>query len=99
MNITQRTALVLSAGLLATGGAVGTTSAAPVTAAPAKYFSSCDKLMKKYPNGVARNAKAAKRAVRQGFYRPATSRKATRDYRVNASRLDRDRDGVACEQM
>ena len=99
MTITQRTALVLSVGLLAGGGVVTVAPVVSATSAPTKYFSSCDKLLKKYPNGVAKNAKAAKRAARQGFYRPATSRKAKRDYRANSSRLDRDRDGVACEQM
>lgn len=61
------------------------------------YFSSCTKLHKKYPNGVARNGSAARRAVRDGFYRPATSTAAKKTYRDNAARLDRDGDGVACE--
>ena len=76
----------------------GVIPASTVTAAPpAKYFSSCAMLSMKYPSGVAKNAEAAKRSVRQGYGRPSTSRAAKKTYWDNQSRLDRDRDGVACE--
>lgn len=61
-------------------------------------FRSCDDLTSVYPNGVAKNQKAASRAVRDGFYRPSTSKRARKVYRENRNSLDRDRDGVACEQ-
>jgi hypothetical protein len=79
------------------GVAVAPSSGAISASVGAKYYSSCAKLTKKYPNGVARNAASARRAVRQGFYRPSTTKAAKKTYRENSSRLDRDGDGVACE--
>lgn len=61
-------------------------------------FGSCDDLNRVYPSGVAMNKKAAKRAVREGFSKPATSKRAEKVYRENQGGLDRDGDGVACEQ-
>ena len=73
-----------------------------VVASPAeaagRYFSSCDSLNRVYPSGVARSKKAAKRQYRRGFERPAAGKRARAVYRENSSRLDRDRDGTACEQ-
>lgn len=65
--------------------------------AVAPYFSSCDKLTAKWPNGVAKGPVAAASAVRDGYSRPATSKLAVQVYWGNYTRLDRDRDGVACE--
>ena len=60
--------------------------AAPVSAHPGK-FKNCTELKKKYPNGVAKTAKAAK----------ATGAKlAPSVYSQNQS-MDRDKDGAACE--
>jgi hypothetical protein len=70
--------------------------AAPADAA-APYFSSCDNLTHAWPNGVAKSRIAASRAVRDGYSRPATSRRAVAVYWENYRRLDRDRDGTACE--
>ena len=65
--------------------------------AAAPYFSSCDALTKKWPNGVAKGPVAAASAVRQGYSRPATTTLAKQVYWGNYTRLDRDRDGTACE--
>lgn len=61
----------------------------------ADRYSSCAALLVDYPNGVARSKASAKAASRQGFARPSVSPSL---YRGNGSRLDRDRDGVMCEQ-
>lgn len=58
-------------------------------------YRSCDALLAKYPKGVARDAKAAGQAVAEGLQRPKVNKSV---YTANGSRLDRDRDGVACEQ-
>ena len=65
--------------------------------AAAPYFRSCDALTKKWPNGVAKGPAAAAKAVRDGYSRPATTPLAKAVYWENQSRLDRDRDGTACE--
>lgn len=65
--------------------------------APGKSYRSCDDLQQRYPYGVAKNAKAANRAVQEGYSRPSTSRAAKKTYWQNHSNLDRDRDGTACE--
>lgn len=86
--------------------AVGALLAAPVaavlaTTAPAhaagKYYSSCDALHKDFKHGVAKNARSASKQVRDGYGRPATGKKAKAVYATNSSRLDRDKDGTACE--
>jgi hypothetical protein len=65
--------------------------------AAAPYFSSCDALHKKWHNGVAKGPVAANKAVRDGYDRPATTALAKSVYWGNYTRLDRDRDGTACE--
>lgn len=61
-------------------------------------YSSCAKLTKVFKNGIAKNKAAADRAVRAGHPRPSSTAKATKIYLKNYKRLDRDRDGVACEK-
>lgn len=65
--------------------------------AAAPYFSSCDALHKKWRSGVAKGPVAANKAVRDGYRRPATTTLAKAVYWENYRRLDRDRDGTACE--
>ena len=65
---------------------------------PTAKYRYCENLLKDWPNGVAKNKAAANRAVREGFYRPASSAKARKVYRDHWRNLDRDRDGTACEQ-
>lgn len=75
--------------------------AAVLSAAPAHAqvttYASCEALSSVFPSGVAKSPAKARKAVREGLSRPASSKRAQRVYRANASRLDRDGDGVACE--
>lgn len=73
----------------------GLSAPAQATQAVAKKFTSCDRLLVEYPNGVARNKQAANRAVRNGFARPRVSASL---YKTNSKRLDRNRNGVLCQQ-
>ena len=72
-------------------------SATAAGAAGGRYYSSCDALHRDYRYGVAKSDRAARRQVRDGYHRPATTRRAKRVYWTNHSRLDRDDDGTACE--
>ena len=83
---------ILAVSLLATSALALPVQATQSTAA---NFSSCDRLLSQYPDGVAQSKAAANKAVRNGFAKPDVSASL---YRTNASRLDRDRDGVMCEQ-
>ena len=75
------------------GGSVAVT-ATPAEAA-AKKYKNCTALNKKYKHGVAK--KGAKDKVR-GKSKPVTNFKvSTAVYRAN-KKLDRDKDGVACEK-
>lgn len=63
--------------------------------AAAPKFTSCSDLLEEYPNGVARNNKARNRIVNRGFERPQVRKKI---YKENRKRLDKNRNGVLCEQ-
>jgi hypothetical protein len=83
-----------SASLVIVIAVFGLTLASPLPAdAAAKKFSSCAKLHLVYPNGIARDQASIDLAV--GLTRIPTINK--RVYKANYSRLDRDRDGIACE--
>lgn len=88
----------LALGLTCAAGASPAQAAPAAKAVQGQKFSSCAKLNKAYPHGVSKNAAAATKQVRQGYGRPATTKKAVAAYRVNAGRLDRDKDGTACER-
>lgn len=60
----------------------------------AKKYPSCADLLKKYPNGVAKDKKARDNAVKGGFAKPKVSKSL---YKKNSGRLDTDKNGVACE--
>jgi hypothetical protein len=66
-------------------------------AATGRYFANCDALHKVWRHGVAKGPKAAQAQVRQGNSKPASGPKARAVYKRNYTRLDRDRDGTACE--
>jgi hypothetical protein len=84
-------ALVLTA---PAGIALNATSADAATL----YYSSCSKLAVKFHHGVARSRAAALRQVRNGYGSPAYASVAQKVYWANYKRLDRDRDGTACER-
>lgn len=61
------------------------------------YYSSCSRLHVKYRHGVAKSYAAGTYQVRKGYGRPASGPTARKVYWENYKRLDRDRDGTACE--
>jgi Excalibur calcium-binding domain len=80
--------------MLFAGGVVAV--ATPAEAATATKYKNCTALQKKYPHGVGR--KGAKDKVR-GSTKPVTTFKVdTKVYNANKSKLDRDKDGIACEK-
>jgi len=101
-GIVRRT-MVVAAGLAAVAAGVAAPATAGVAAPAAagasagKYYQSCYELNKRYPAGVASSAATARWWVRQGYSRPATSKRAVKVYWKNHSNLDRNGDGVACE--
>ena len=75
---------------------VGLAEIAPADAAQTSY-SSCAKLQKDFKHGVSKSKAAAQKQVRQGYGMPAYGTHAKKVYWANESRLDRDKDGTACE--
>lgn len=71
---------------------------APQADAAGITYSSCAKLTRVYPHGVAKSATAAAKQVRLGYGRPSTTARAKKVYWANYKSLDRDRDGTACER-
>jgi hypothetical protein len=70
----------------------------PVAADAQTYYSSCTALHRDFRHGVARSYTAALREHRlTGYPMAAYGRHARNVYWANASRLDRDHDGVDCE--
>lgn len=88
----RATALIISLAVSFTGISSAT---AVQPAAPAKKFASCEALLKKYPKGIAETKDAATRATDEGFATPRVNKAV---YKANSARLDRDKDGVMCEQ-
>ncbi|MGL5827236.1 MAG: excalibur calcium-binding domain-containing protein [Nocardioides sp.] len=88
----------LAVSLMLAVAAVTTIQVNSASAAPAEKYSSCAKLTKDFPHGVARSKRAASKQVAQGYGRPAYRKKAKRVYRQNRAALDRDKDGTACER-
>jgi hypothetical protein len=68
---------------------------APPSEAATTKFTSCAKMLRVYPKGIAKDKKAADRAVKNGQYRPKV---APQVYRDSYKSLDRDKDGSMCEQ-
>lgn len=89
-----------TAGLLACGALVAVSPgvAAAKPNKPSASYRSCAQLLQVYPNGVAKGPVAARNAVEAGYLRPAITSRAIQVYKSHEGRLDRDRDGVACEQ-
>lgn len=75
--------------------AVGILPMAASQAAPgAKAFRSCVQLRAQFPEGVARDAAAADAGVTRWLMRPVVNAAL---YARNATRLDTNKDGIACE--
>ncbi|WP_137292008.1 excalibur calcium-binding domain-containing protein [Nocardioides dongxiaopingii] len=91
-----RTKTILATAAILAAPALATVAIAAPADATTKY-SSCDKLTRDFPNGVAKSAAAAQKQVRDGNSRPASSKRAQKVYQANKSNLDRDKDGTACE--
>lgn len=91
------TALAAAALVVAPLSVASTASAADAPSLHAKKYANCTALQRDWPNGVARNAKAAKKQVRDGYSRPASGPNARKTYQKNNGPLDRDNDGTACE--
>jgi hypothetical protein len=90
--------LIASTALTLTIAPMGVLGAVPqADAATGRYFANCTALNHVWPHGVAKGPKAAAYQVRQGNSRPAYGPKARAVYWKNYTRLDRDRDGTACE--
>jgi hypothetical protein len=82
--------------LPASGAAVAQPSASPdrTPQAAAKVYKNCKALNAKYPHGVGR--KGARDHVSSGT--PVTTFKVNNALYTANKRLDRDKDGVACEK-
>lgn len=89
--------ILVAAVIIAPTAAVATASTASAAGA-GTYYSSCSKVTVRYPHGVAKSYTAAMKQVRQGYGRPAYGTRAKQVYWTNYKRLDRDRDGTACER-
>ncbi|MBI1351186.1 MAG: hypothetical protein GC156_08710 [Actinomycetales bacterium] len=81
------TALALAGSLIIIGSG-------PAAGEPDTRYRTCRQLWTVDPNGVAANPRAVRAAIRQGYRKPLLCPVA---YAANR-RLDRDRDGVACER-
>lgn len=91
--MTRRAGVIAFAALC--GALSLTVVAAPLSSAATTKFTSCEKMLKVYPYGIAKDGKAADRAYRNGQYRPKV---APQVYRDSYKSLDRDHDGSMCEQ-
>lgn len=87
-----RAAATAAATLTLAAAAVTVTTTSHAEMAPAA--SSCSQIRGDYPNGVAKNKKAANTVVRQGFERPIVCKRL---YLKVYKSLDRDRNRVVCE--
>ncbi|WJY26239.1 MULTISPECIES: excalibur calcium-binding domain-containing protein [Sporosarcina] len=86
----KRTIAFISAAVLALG--VALVPVQPADAAPAK-FQNCKMLNKTYKGGVARDAKVRNKGGKTR-YAPTVNAAL---YNAN-SKMDRDKDGIACER-
>jgi hypothetical protein len=92
----KRTMIAASAlSVLPLGVVAGTASQADATTG--RYFANCTALHQVWKYGVAKGPIAAQKQVRDGYHKPAYGPKARKVYWRNYTRLDRDRDGTACE--
>ncbi|AEV82923.1 hypothetical protein ACWT_1904 [Actinoplanes sp. SE50] len=78
---------------LVAGGGAGMVG--PAGAAPAVTFKNCTELNKKYKHGVGK--RGAEDRV-SGSTKPVTTFSVNNDLYAANKRLDRDKDGIACEK-
>lgn len=90
--------LVAAAALVSFAAPAGVVVTATTADATTLYYPSCAKLNARWAHGVAKSYSAAQYQVRQGYVRPAYGDLAKKVYWKNYKRLDRDRDGTACER-
>ncbi len=69
-------------------------TAADATQPTAKRYSSCEKLLQDFPQGVAQSKPSATKSAKAGAVKPDVSAAV---YRANSRLLDKNRDGVMCE--
>lgn len=61
----------------------------------AVLYTKCDLLVQDYPFGIAKDVASANAVVAEGYGMPEINKKI---YDKNRKRLDRNKDGVACER-
>lgn len=95
----RRTSIRLAAGVLSAVLSIGVLAAPVADAAaskPPQVFAKCTQLNAVYPHGVGKTGAHDKSKSKN--FRPVTNFKVdTRLYQANAKKLDRDHDGIACE--
>ncbi|MCB0899797.1 MAG: excalibur calcium-binding domain-containing protein [Actinobacteria bacterium] len=84
-------ALLAAAAVAAPIVLAGPAAAEPM---PTKTFTSCKQLRAEYSAGIAKNAKAARKAVKKGYRKPLVCKRV---YLQVTPALDPNRNGVACE--
>lgn len=82
----------LFAGVLAAGLVAPTVAAAEPM--PTGTFKSCKQLRADYPAGIAKNKRAARKIVKQGYRKPIVCKRVYLQVRKS---LDPNRNRVACE--
>ncbi len=91
--VTSLVSMIVSTGALVAGCVVlaPTASAEPMSGG----IDSCAELWADYPGGIAKTAKAARKAARNGYRRPIVCKRVYLDVQ---DALDPNRDKVACER-
>ena len=84
-------ALLAAAAVAAPIVLAGPAAAEPM---PTTTFTSCKQLRAEYSAGIAKNAKAARKAVKKGYRKPLVCKRV---YLQVTPALDPNRNGVACE--
>ncbi len=100
MNICRSAAVAGAVLALVLTGATAVPAADALTAVPAapaaKRYANCAALNKVYPSGVG--LPKAKDRVAKGSRPVTTFTRNAKVYNLNAAKLDRDKDGIACER-
>jgi hypothetical protein len=95
MNMTRRIAIASAVAVMGGGVLVpATASAAPAEPMHQAGFSTCKQLRAEYSAGIAKNKRAARKIVKRGYKNPLVCKRV---YVQVRAKLDRNRNGVACE--